>query len=539
MIRISTAQQGQWTWMKGDSTINGSPGHFGSMQPYLFDSVNAPNDNINMSSWKDLNGNFWLFGGVNFNILLNSLMEYNPSINQWAFMVHSLVGYHPQGIYGIENVGDSLNWPGARGYGAPTWVDTAGNLWIFGGFGYGKDSTITGDLNDLWKYHIATKTWTWVAGTDTVNDPGSYGTIMVPSSTNNPPSREGTYAAWVDNNNCLWMFGGEVRNQGHLSDLWKFDIATGKWTWIKGPNTLDQPAVYGTIGIPSSTNVPSGRTIFSHWKDSHDNFWLFGGSGPGNAINTLNDMWRYNPSTNEWTWMNGSNTTNNIGNGSTLCSSSTTFLPNSRYGNGACWTLYCDNFAFFGGSIDSTTVNNDNALWNYSVNSSKWTLMRGSIVPNDTGNFGVKYLSMPTNMPASRTGSIGWEDNSGNLWLFGGRSTPNSRRFSDLWRFVPDSSCPALCVGAGINEITVNKPAINVYPNPFTTTTTLYINGVSNANDYSLFIYNLLGQEIRSTYIGSNKEVIISRKDLPSGMYFYKLIDNTGSITTGKLMIED
>jgi len=32
---------------------------------------------------------------------------------------------------------------------------------------------------------------------------------------------------------------------------------------------------------------------------------------------------------------------------------------------------------------------------------------------------------------------------------------------------------------------------------------------------------------------------MINREDLSSGMYFYKLIDNKGSIVTGKLMIED
>ena len=54
------------------------------------------------------------------------------------------------------------NVPGAR-YGAVSWTDSSGNLWLFGGFGY--DSTGgSGYLNDLWQYSPSTGQWTWVSG---------------------------------------------------------------------------------------------------------------------------------------------------------------------------------------------------------------------------------------------------------------------------------------------------------------------------------------------------------------------------------------
>ncbi|MEI6815716.1 MAG: T9SS type A sorting domain-containing protein [Bacteroidota bacterium] len=74
-------------------------------------------------------------------------------------------------------------------------------------------------------------------------------------------------------------------------------------------------------------------------------------------------------------------------------------------------------------------------------------------------------------------------------------------------------------------------------PNPFTTTTTLSLQGAYH--NPTLFIYNLLGQEVRSIPVGTNKQITIPRNQLPVGMYFYKLIeDNKEVLGTGKMIIE-
>ena len=67
----------------------------------------------------------------------------------------------------------------------------------------------------------------------------------------------------------------------YLNDLWKFD--GNNWTWIKGNNTRDQRAVYGTLGVPNSANYPGGRSGSTSWKDSQNNMWLFGGQGYANS----------------------------------------------------------------------------------------------------------------------------------------------------------------------------------------------------------------------------------------------------------------
>ena len=33
-----------------------------------------------------------------------------------------------------------------------------------------------------------------------------------------------------------------------LNDLWRYDIATGMWTWMNGANTVEQVGTYGTPG---------------------------------------------------------------------------------------------------------------------------------------------------------------------------------------------------------------------------------------------------------------------------------------------------
>jgi len=64
---------------------------------------------------------------------------------------------------------------------------------------------------------------------------------------------------------------------GELSDLWKYTVSTGEWTWMNGPNIVNQIGTYGTQGTPAPANVPGGRSDLFSWADPSGNFWLFGG----------------------------------------------------------------------------------------------------------------------------------------------------------------------------------------------------------------------------------------------------------------------
>src|SRR5262245_31271830 len=81
----------------------------------------------------------------------------------------------------------------------------------------------------------------------------------------------------------------------------------GTWTWMKGDSTAGSPGVYGTQGVPSPTNTPPGIYQACRWVDLDGNFWIYGGNNIGTAKNTL---WKFDPVTNEWTWMHGSSSGN-------------------------------------------------------------------------------------------------------------------------------------------------------------------------------------------------------------------------------------
>jgi hypothetical protein len=54
------------------------------------------------------------------------------------------------GVYGQKGVLHSNNIPGARGA-AANWMDNSGNMWIFGGHGYGESGTYG---NPLIVHHV-------------------------------------------------------------------------------------------------------------------------------------------------------------------------------------------------------------------------------------------------------------------------------------------------------------------------------------------------------------------------------------------------
>ncbi len=433
------AQQGQWTWMNGNNYIN-SNGVFGTQS--VFAAGNTPPALYEACEWTDKEGNFWLFGGLRSSAPteFSDLWEYKPALNQWAWIKGPGIA-NQAGIYGTFMVPSPSNNPGCRAWGVATWVDTAGDLWLFGGLG--KDIVGThNQLNDLWRYNIATNEWTWMNGMNTANDPGDHGSLLVPDQQNIPPSRYETNASWTDNDDNLWLFGGF--DGGYLSDVWMFNMSFQEWAWMAGPNITNQPAVYGILGVPDPANTPDGRMVYAKWKESNGDFWMYGGWDGADNWNpkSHNDLWRFDPVTWLWTWMKGDSTANPIGLTGTLCVGAVELKPRGRMENRACWTRKCDNFVNFGGTYDEG-LNSYNDLWEYSLPTNTWTQISGNLNANQAGSYGTITVSSATNMPCSRMGSIGWSDTLGNLWMFGGCSDFSVGRFlNDLWRFVPDTTCP-------------------------------------------------------------------------------------------------
>ncbi|MGA7830605.1 MAG: protease pro-enzyme activation domain-containing protein [Terracidiphilus sp.] len=545
-IASSAPTTNDWSWMAG-SNIVGSDSGVDGVYGYLgFPSREAtPGSREIAATWTDSSGNLWLFGGDGRNAdsssdyLLNDFWKFIPAQNEWAWMGGSaLLGsnYNMQsGVYGTLGIFNSANIPGSRS-GAFTWTDSNGNLWLFGGEGRDANGNL-GFLNDLWKYVPDVNIWVWMGGSNTIgsNDwaqPGVYGTLGAFAAGNIPGGR-GYGMSWTDNSGHFWLFGGSGvdanGNNGDLNDLWEFNPSTNQWAWMSGSNSINQNGVYGTLGSPAAGNVPGGRSSASTWTDTNGNLWLFGGDGY-DAYNTmaylLNDLWEFNPSTNEWAWISGSNHYDcNPGCGipgvyGTLGKPAPGNVPGSRSGS-ASWTDSSGNLWLFdGGGYD--TNNNEgylNDLWEFSPTTNEWAWMGGSSTigskDGQPGVYGTLETPAAGNFPGSRDGSPNWTDASGHFWLFGGWGLDASGTLgslNDLWMYqppavltptaVPVFSLPARSYptaktltirdatpGATIYYSTNywDMPAVsfNVYTGPITISSTETITAYAKASGYS------------------------------------------------------
>ena len=353
-----------WTWVSGSNTVN-TPGSYGTQGVPA--ASNVPGGRWGSVSWADSSGNFWLLGGEGNDSAghlgsLNDLWQFNSTTKTWTWMSGSSTVDAP-GSYGIQGVPATINVPGGRS-GSVSWIDSHGNLWLFGGSGC--DSACGGvTLNDLWEFSPTAGTWTWVSGANVGNQLGSYGTQGVAAATNVPGARSGS-VSWFDANGNLWLFGGEGYDSvyiGELNDLWQFNPQTKMWTWINGANVRSQLGSYGTQGIPAATNVPGARSDSVSWIDTNGNLWLFGGAGFDSGLGggCLNDLWQFNPSTGRWTWVSGANVGNQLGSYGTQGVAAAGNAPSGR-GASVGWSDSSDNFWLFGGG-NFYSLHND--LWLY------------------------------------------------------------------------------------------------------------------------------------------------------------------------------
>ena len=226
------------------------------------------------------------------------------------------------------------NMPGSR-FGATGLTDRGGNIWLFGGSGYDADGVFT-TLNDLWEWNAATKVWSWMGGNAT---------------------------------------------------------STGCSTPEQSPVIIcgGHPGVYGVVGLSAANNIPGARAGAASWIDGARNLWLLGGQGYDSAhnIGNLNDLWRFSPSLNRWTWM-----------GSASVEGDCIFAPAGM--------MFCEG------------------------------------QPGVYGNLGTPALE---NAPGGRFGAATWKDNDGNFWLFGGDGADHTGKdmgvLNDLWEYRVGATNPS------------------------------------------------------------------------------------------------
>ena len=106
------------------------------------------------------------------------------------------------------------------------------------------------------------------------------------------------------------------------------------WIWVSGSKQSNAYGTYGVQGVASPANIPGGRYIAVNWVDNGGDFWMFGGTGNAMAgeSGNLNDLWKYSRSSNQWTWVGGSDTANAYGLYGTQGEAATDNIPGARLG---------------------------------------------------------------------------------------------------------------------------------------------------------------------------------------------------------------
>lgn len=174
----------EWAWMGGSATsvgcttyqlglvvCAGRPGVYGTFGVPA--AGNIPGGRASAASWIDGTGNLWLFGGQGYDAAgndgnLNDFWKFDPGASDWTWLggntteTDCLILPEGQpfckgrpGVYGVLSTPGPGNEPGAR-FGAASWVDKQGNLWLFGGYGADSTGNDMGTLNDLWEYQQST-----------------------------------------------------------------------------------------------------------------------------------------------------------------------------------------------------------------------------------------------------------------------------------------------------------------------------------------------------------------------------------------------
>lgn len=405
--------------------------------------------------------------------------------NEWTWMggspntkncVENPWGCAEPGLYGTLGTPGAANFPGSRS-GAVSWIDSSGNLWLFGGLGDDSTGIELFDLNDLWEYQPSLNEWTWMGGSNTVGctvnqyqcgQSGVYGTLGVPAPGNIPGGRQGA-SGWTDSEGNLWLYGGSTLNYNvwqaySFNDLWKFTPSTREWTWMGGSSTFPDlsgvsgleiygfsgysfviysPPAVGTLGTPAAVNTPGGTDGTLTWTDHNGNLWLCFGN-----------LWVFDPSMNEWAL---------IGN-CPVTSGATT------------WTDSSGNLWLYGGitGISVSGPSLASQLWEfvtyptYSLAPTAWT-KKGVSFTAYTLVWGTLGTPAPGNTPGPRAGAAGWTDKSGNLWLYGGSSLDangNSISYNDMWEYSPSTNQWAWMGGSSPGAIAPNSSVYGTLGTP-------------------------------------------------------------------------
>ncbi|MBC7660736.1 MAG: hypothetical protein H7249_13655 [Chitinophagaceae bacterium] len=322
--------------------------------------------------------------------------------------------------------------------GASTWTSSDGRMWMFGGI------DISGHRNNF-VYYFDTGTHNWVqdSGTGTLDE----STFI--SGTLRPSARAYTTSFYDQANNRLYVFGGEGKDTtaatGILGDLWYYEISTKLWVHVSGTTSAFGAGSYGAVSVPAAANSPPVRINASAWSGS-GKIYMFGGKG---SSGYFNDLWSYDLSTHNWTWMAGAqesiNDATNAG-----------FYPSSRSA-GVSWTVGSQGY-LYGGQDFAGLGRSD--MWVINLTTGNWYKVTDSPINLQATSTGILDFANSPGRIGTREG-VAWSTPSGAMWMY---------NFGSYWIFDVPSAKWAVTLTAGdtlspflMNPNTVVSTAGNVF----------------------------------------------------------------------------
>lgn len=200
----------------------------------------------------------------------------------------------------------------------------------------------------------------------------------------------------------------------------------GQWTWKSGASSFNYKGHYGTLGIGDSVNQPPGLYEACEWTDKQGNFWLYGG---WTTNRYTDDLWRYNPDNNEWTWVKGHNRADVLPVYGLQGVADAANTPGER---GLCysWVDSRGDLWLYGGDsyFEPGALSVYSDLWKYNIAANTWTWMKGDSGFGKKAHYGVKGVEDPQNTPPPSVEiGLSWPGDNDDLWLLDNKGC--------LWRY--------------------------------------------------------------------------------------------------------
>jgi hypothetical protein len=441
LITVKAQQLGgmnaRWTWLQGSAATKTTSAVYGAKGAF---STSYSPGSVEGAAAFMYNSSFYMFGGqITYDanptpIYSNAVWQYKIASKTWGW----IAGYSTSAKtvpyaarYGSLNVPNVNNTPPAR-----IWPQR----WAFDDSFYmfsGSAQYQSADLySDLWQFNVTTKIWTWIAGPSTLNVGPTY------TGADAVPSGRCEHQGFIHyKNRTLYMFGGYGLDFqaiiSNLNDLWKFELSTQQWTFIRGSYYSDDPGTYGQLGVPSDSNDPAARTSPHFWFDENRlEAYMFGGL---DYSYVRNDFWKLNLVSSQWTWLGGNDTMNGNGSYGVMGQFSSSNYPPSRW-RSMFWQE-SSYFLMFGGQ---NSVENVNDLWIYWTDVEAWAWVSGPADFKGNGSYGTKGTESEIFLPSSVSMSaFAHTAGSFNSFMFYGGYINDSIASDDLWSFrIIANPCP-------------------------------------------------------------------------------------------------